>query len=305
MDSLSDVLNRVFQQSVLAELFPPDVEVEVEAQLPPQPEFHEHLGPGSAMPVGKIIALANGRRGVGKTTSTINLGAALCEEGARVLLVDFDPQGELSSGFGLQGEEMERGITDLLVDPAVRLPDVVHHSELAGLDLVSSNIGLSATEFASVAESSLRDSLKGCLEPAMSQYNYVLIDCPPSLGPLTVGALSAADAVLVPMGCGYYALGAVGLLLETADAVRSSFNPQLEIVGVLATMVDPLSEDDRGILSESSKRFGEMLLKVVVHSSDEFADALAAGEPAVRYSPGSEGANEYRDLAREVLLRNP
>jgi chromosome partitioning protein len=260
--------------------------------------------PGSGKQ-GRIVAIVNQKGGVGKTTSTINLGAALAEEGARVLLVDFDPQGALSVGLGLNPNAMETTVYNLLLDRSISLDEVVVASKVDGLDLIPSNIDLSAAEVMLVNEVAREQLLKRALAPAQRSYNYILIDCPPSLGLLTVNALTAASAVIVPLECEYFALRGIALLMDTVGKVRERLNPDLGILGIVATMLEARTIHGREVLSRVGEAFGDMLFKTVIHKTIKFSEAPVAGEPILRYAPTSNGAQEYRDLAREVILRGP
>lgn len=199
---------------------------------------------------------------------------------------------------------MELSVYDLLLDPDVSLADVTHSGGVPGLDLVPANIDLAAAEAALVTEAARERLLKLRLEPAVNQYNYVLIDCPPSLGLLTVNALTAAAAVLIPLECEYFALRGMALLMDTIERVKLKLNPDLKILGILATILETRTSHEREVLSQASDGFGERLFKTVIHKSIKFSEAPVAGESILTYAPRSKGANEYRDLAREVLLRD-
>lgn len=256
-----------------------------------------------ALPQGLILAIANQKGGVGKTTTAINLGAAIVEQGARVLLVDFDPQGALSVGLGLNPNSVELTIYNLLLDPSISFQEVVQMSPIESLDLIPSNIDLSAAEIVLVSEVAREQMLKRALEAAQESYNYVLIDCPPSLGLLTVNALTAADAVVIPLECEYFALRGMALLMDTIGKVQDRLNPQLKIQGIVATMLDSRTVHGREVLSRVTEAFGEKLFKTVIHKTIRFAEAPVAGLPILKYAPQSAGAQEYRDLAREVMSR--
>jgi chromosome partitioning protein len=249
------------------------------------------------------VAVVNQKGGVGKTTSTINLGAALAEQGSRVLLVDFDPQGALSVGLGLNPNEIEVSVYDLLLDRTVGLTDVVAASKVPGLDLVPSNIDLSAAEVVLVSEVAREQLLKRCLEPAQSTYDYILIDCPPSLGLLTVNALTAAGSVIIPLECEYFALRGMALLMDTVGKVQERLNPQLQVLGIVATMLEARTIHGREVLSRVGEAFGDKLFKTVIHKTIKFSEGSVAGVPILSYAPASNGAQEYRDLAREVMAR--
>ncbi|CAN5778051.1 ParA family protein [soil metagenome] len=258
---------------------------------------------GTYRALGQIVAVVNQKGGVGKTTSTINLGAALAEHGSRILLVDFDPQGALSVGLGLNPNEIEVSVYDLLLDRTVGLKDVTWPSKVPGLDLVPSNIDLSVAEVVLVSEVAREQMLKRCLEPAQAIYDYILIDCPPSLGLLTVNALTAADSVIIPLECEYFALRGMALLMDTVGKVQERLNPGLQVMGIVATMLEARTIHGREVLSRVGEAFGDKLFKTVIHKTIKFSEGSVAGVPILAYAPSSNGAQEYRDLAREVVGR--
>jgi chromosome partitioning protein len=263
----------------------------------PDPEPLPTHGPA------RIAAVCNQKGGVGKTTTTINLGAALAEQGRRVLLVDFDPQGALSVGLGFQPHELEYTIYNLLMERGLQASDVVFKTNVDGMDLLPSNIDLSGAEVQLVHEVGREFVLGGVLEPLVPEYDIVLIDCQPSLGLLTVNALACAAGVLVPLECEYFALRGVALLMETIDKVSSRLNPKLGIDGVLATMYDSRTLHSREVLAGVVKGFGDKVFHTVINRTVRFPDATVAGEPITRFDPASTGANSYRELAKEVLER--
>ena len=267
------------------------------------PQVARPPAPPLDLPVGRVVAVVNQKGGVGKTTSTINLGAALATEGARVLLVDFDPQGALSVGLGLNPNSLDVTVYNLLLDASVTFDEVVQHCKVDGLDLIPSNIDLAGAEIMLVSEVAREQSLKRALAGAKDRYNYILIDCPPSLGLLTVNALTAAQAVLIPLECEYFALRGMALLMDTLTKIQERINPDLEIAGILATMLDARTIHGREVLSRVTDAFGEKLFKTIIHKTIKFAEAPVAGEPIVTYAPKSGGAREYRELAREVMSR--
>jgi chromosome partitioning protein len=277
--------------------------VPADLQAPHTPARAPWQERGSYQALGQIVAVVNQKGGVGKTTSTINLGAALAEQGCRVLLVDFDPQGALSVGLGLNANEIEVSVYDLLLDRTVVLPDVVTPSKVPGLDLVPSNIDLSAAEVVLVTEVAREQLLKRCLEPAQAIYDYILIDCPPSLGLLTVNALTAANAVIIPLECEYFALRGMALLMDTVGKVQERLNPSLQVMGIVATMLEARTIHGREVLSRVGEKFGDKLFKTVIHKTIKFSEGSVAGVPILSYAPSSNGAQEYRDLAREVMGR--
>nr|WP_238997860.1 ParA family protein [Nocardioides sp. DJM-14] len=251
----------------------------------------------------RVIAMCNQKGGVGKTTTTINLGASLAEYGRKVLLVDFDPQGSLSVGLGLHPHEMEYTIYNLVMEPDVTLDDVVVPSGVAGMDLLPSNIDLSAAEVQLVHEVAREQTLQRVLAPALEKYDVILIDCQPSLGLLTVNALTAAHGVIVPLECEYFALRGVALLKTTIDKVKERLNPGLEIDGVLGTMFDGRTLHGREVLERLVQAWGDKVFHTVIRRTVKFSDSTVAGEPITSYASSSTGAEAYRQLAREVLAR--
>jgi chromosome partitioning protein len=276
------------------------------------------LGPtGRPMPVfpepkplaehggARVISMCNQKGGVGKTTTTINLGASLAELGRKVLLVDFDPQGSLSVGLGLNPHEMDLTIYNLLMQRDVTLDEVVVPSGIEGMDLLPSNIDLSAAEVQLVHEVAREQTLQRILAPALEHYDIILIDCQPSLGLLTVNALTASDGVIVPLECEYFALRGVALLKTTIDKVRERLNPKLEIDGVLGTMFDGRTLHSREVMERLVSAWGDKVFHTVIRRTVKFSDATVAGEPITSYASSSTGADAYRQLAKEVLTRWP
>jgi chromosome partitioning protein len=265
--------------------------------LPIFPEAPTLSGHGPA----RVIAMCNQKGGVGKTTSTINLGAALAELGRRVLLVDFDPQGALSVGLGVNPMLLDRTVYNLLMDRGVDVDDVMLKTNVVGLDLLPSNIDLSAAEVQLVGEVAREQTLRRVLAPVIDDYDIVLIDCQPSLGLLTVNALTAADSVIVPLECEYFALRGVALLTDTIDKVRERLNPQLKVEGILATMYDGRTIHGREVLARLIDAFGDRVFHTVINRTVRFPETSVAGEPITTYASTSPGATAYRQLAREVL----
>jgi chromosome partitioning protein len=251
--------------------------------------------------VARIISLANQKGGVGKTTSTISLGAALGELGQRVLLVDFDPQGALSVGVGVNSMELEQTVYNLLLDRSTRFEDVVVKTNVMGVELLPGNIDLSAAEVVLVSEVAREQALKRVLSAIREAYDYVLIDCPPSLGLLTVNALTASDEVIIPLECEFFALRGMALLVDTIEKVRDRLNPELEIKGVVPTMYDGRTIHAREVLSRVREAFGTRLFSTTIPRTVRFAEAPVAGEPILTYAGDSKGAQAYRRLAKEVL----
>ena len=264
--------------------------------FPEPPTLSEH-GPA------RVLAMCNQKGGVGKTTSTINLGAALAETGRRVLLVDLDPQGALSVGLGVNPLQLDRTVYDLLMEQAVTVDDVMLTTGVAGMDLLPSNIDLSAAEVQLVNEVAREQALVRVLAPVLPDYDVILIDCQPSLGLLTVNALTAADGVIIPLECEYFALRGVALLIQTIDKIRERLNPRLEVEGLLATMYDARTLHGREVLARVVDAFGDRVFHTVINRTVRFPETTVAGEPITAYAPSSPGAAAYRELAREVLVR--
>jgi chromosome partitioning protein len=250
-----------------------------------------------------VVAVCNQKGGVGKTTTTINLGAALAEFGRRVLLVDFDPQGALSVGLGIQPHELDSTVYNLLMERGTSPSEVIVKTSVAGMELLPSNIDLSGAEVQLVHEVGREFVLGGVLEPLVPDYDVVLIDCQPSLGLLTVNALACADGIVVPLECEYFAMRGVALLTETIDKVSRRINPRLHMDGLLATMYDSRTLHSREVLTRVVDRFGDEVFHTVISRTVRFPDATVAGEPITNFDPASNGASSYRELAKEVLER--
>jgi chromosome partitioning protein len=249
-----------------------------------------------------IISLCNQKGGVGKTTSTINLGAALVEFGRRVLLVDFDPQGALSVGLGVNPNELDLTVYNALMERSVTADDIMIKTS-SGMDLLPSNIDLSAAEVQLVGEVAREQTLKRVLDPVMNDYDFILIDCQPSLGLLTINALTAAHGVIVPLECEYFSLRGVALLIQTIEKVSERLNPQLQLEGILATMYDSRTLHGREVLSRVVQAFGDKVFHTVINRTVRFPETTVAGEPITSFASSSPGAAAYRDLAREVVAR--
>ncbi|WP_123308728.1 ParA family protein [Cellulomonas sp. PhB143] len=265
-------------------------------EFPEPPPLAEH-GPA------RIIAMCNQKGGVGKTTSTINLGAALAEYGRRVLVVDFDPQGAASVGLGVNPHELDRTIYNLLMERHADIRETIVTTGVEGLDLLPANIDLSAAEVQLVGEVARESVLSRVLRPVTDDYDVILVDCQPSLGLLTVNALTAAHGVVIPLECEFFALRGVALLVETVEKVRDRLNPRLEIDGILATMYDSRTLHSREVVARVHEAFGDRLLHTIIGRTVKFPDASVAAEPITAYAPNHPGAAAYRQLARELVAR--
>ncbi|MBY0288894.1 MAG: ParA family protein [Mycobacteriaceae bacterium] len=263
----------------------------------PQPDPRTSHGPA------KVIAMCNQKGGVGKTTSTINLGASLAEYGRRVLLVDLDPQGALSAGLGVPHYELEHTVHNLLIEPRVSIDDVLINTRVKNLDLVPSNIDLSAAEIQLVNEVGREQSLARALYPVLDRYDYVLIDCQPSLGLLTVNGLACSDVVIIPTECEFFSLRGLALLTDTVEKVHDRLNPKLSIGGILITRYDPRTVNSREVMARVLERFGDLVFDTVITRTVRFPETSVAGEPITSWAPKSVGAEAYRSLAREVIDR--
>ncbi len=263
----------------------------------PVPAPLDHHGPA------RVIAMVNQKGGVGKTTSTVSLGAALAQYGRRVLLVDFDPQGALSVALGVPAHDLERTVYNLLMDEGCTADEVIVSTSVPGLDLMPSNIDLSAAEVALVNEVAREHALVRGLASVIDRYDYIIIDCQPSLGLLTINALTAAHGVIIPLECEYFALRGVKLLTDTVTKVQGRLNPQLQLTGVLATMYDARTLHTREVLERVVDAFGDQVFHTVISRTIKFPDATVAGEPITVFAPSSPGAEAYRQLARELIAK--
>jgi chromosome partitioning protein len=266
-------------------------------QVPEPPPLQRH-GPA------RVIALCNQKGGVGKTTSAINLGAALAELGRRVLLVDFDPQGALSAGLGVQPHQLDRTTYNLLMERNISIDDVLLKTSVPGIDLLPSNIDLSAAEIQLVGEVAREQTLARAIAPVLPDYDYVLIDCQPSLGLLTVNALTASHGVIIPLECEYFSLRGVALLIDTIEKVQHRLNPDLKLDGILATMYDGRTLHGREVFARVLEAFGDTVFDTVITRTVRFPETTVAGEPITSWAPTSTGAKAYRNLAREVISRS-
>jgi chromosome partitioning protein len=251
----------------------------------------------------KTIAIANQKGGVGKTTTTVNLGAALAERGSRVLLIDFDPQSSLSLSLGVEVLRLERSIYDALMDsgPETSLDAITRPTSVADLFLAPSSIELARAEPELLGEMSREYFLKNAIRASTRTYDFILIDCSPSLGILTTNALAAADQVLVPVQADYLAFRGADLLIRTTvEKVRRRLNPQLELAGVLVTMFNNRTTHAKEVLEEIRATYGEKVFHTVIKQSTRVKEAPASGEPLLRYDPHNALSQAYRELAQEI-----
>lgn len=251
----------------------------------------------------RVIAMCNQKGGVGKTTTTINLAAALAEYGRKVLIVDFDPQGAASAGLGINAHELDETIYTQLMAAEPDVREIIHHTKVPLLDVVPANIDLSAAEVQLVNEVAREQALTRVLAPVLDEYDVIIIDCQPSLGLLTVNALTAAHGVLIPLEAEFFALRGVALLVETISKVRSRLNPRLKVDGIIATMVDKRTLHTREVLERVSEAFGDQLFDTTIARTVRFPDASVAAEPITTHAPNHSGAIAYRRLARELVAR--
>lgn len=234
-------------------------------EIPAPPPLDSH-GPAT------VIAMCNQKGGVGKTTSTINMGAALAEFGRRVLLVDLDPQGALSAGLGIQHEGLDITVYNLLVDPEATLDDALHHTAVDNLDVIPANIDLSAAEIQLVNEVGREQALARALRPVMKDYDYIIVDCQPSLGLLTVNALCCADGVIIPMECTYFSLRGLALLHDTVDKVKDRLNFRLEVLGIVVTLFDRRTNHSRQVMNRVVEVFGDRVFDTVITRTVRFPE---------------------------------
>lgn len=251
--------------------------------------------------MGKILAIANQKGGVGKTTTSVNLGACLAYIGKCVLLVDTDPQGNATSGIGIEKAEVDQCIYDVLVDD-VEAKSVIKPTSVENLFAIPATIQLAGAEIELVPTISREVRLKRALEEVRDQFDYIIIDCPPSLGLLTLNALTASDSVIIPVQCEYYALEGLSQLLSTVRLVQKHLNQDLKIEGVLLTMLDARTNLGIQVIEEVKKYFQDKVYKTIIPRNVRLSEAPSHGEPIITYDAKSRGAEVYLDLAKEVVL---
>lgn len=253
--------------------------------------------------MGYVIALANQKGGVGKTTTSVNLGACLADAGKKALLIDLDPQGNATSGLGIDKKDIDESVYDVLIND-VDLKKVILHSSHQGLDIVPTTIALSGAEVELTNLMARETRLKDAFGDVKDEYDYILIDCPPSLGLLTINAFTACDSILIPVQSEYYALEGLSQLLNTIKLVRKHFNSALKIEGVLLTMYDKRTNLGQQVNAEVKKYFGDQVYETIIPRNVRLSEAPSHGQAIVDYDKRSTGAKVYQQLAKEVLARH-
>lgn len=250
--------------------------------------------------MSRIIAIANQKGGVGKTTTNVNLSACLAALGKKVLTIDIDPQGNTTSGLGIDKNQIQTSIYDVMINGAP-IKDTIHHTDYDNLDIIVSKIELAGAEIEMVPMMAREIILKKALEEIRDEYDYILIDCPPSLGLITINALTAADTLLVPIQCEYYALEGLTQLLSTFELVRMNLNPGLEIEGVVLTMFDSRTNLAIQVVDEVKKHFRNKVYTTIIPRNVRLGEAPSHGVPVIVYDPKCSGAEAYMDLAQEMI----
>ena len=263
----------------------------------PAPEPLQTHGPA------RVIAMCNQKGGVGKTTSSINIGGALSQYGRRVLIVDFDPQGAATVGLGINANAVEDTVYTALFNPRMDVHSVIHHTDFENLDIMPANIALSAAEVQLVTEVGREQVLAGVLRQVKDEYDVIIIDCQPSLGLLTVNALTAADGVIIPVAAEFFALRGVALLMQSIEKVQSRINPSLEVYGVLVTMYTRTLHCEE-VLQRIYEAFQGKVFHSVISRSIKLPDSTVAAAPITIYAPNHTTAKEYREVARELIAND-
>jgi chromosome partitioning protein len=251
--------------------------------------------------VGKVIAIANQKGGVGKTTTAVNIAASLAVAEKHVLLIDTDPQGNSTSGFGIEKENLNGSLYDIYKETK-SIEEITQKTNLDYLEIIPSNIDLIGAELELITKEERGTILKNALEPVKSKYDFILIDCPPSLSLLTLNALVAADSLIIPMQCEYYALEGIGSLIKTLNLVKDSYNPLLDIEGILLTMFDGRITLANQVAQELKNYFGDRVYKTMIPRNVTLAEAPSHGKPVILYDIRSKGAQSYLALAKEIMV---
>ncbi|MGX7015022.1 ParA family protein [Vagococcus silagei] len=253
--------------------------------------------------MARVIAVANQKGGVGKTTTTVNLGASLALEGKRVLLIDMDAQGNATSGMGIKKSDVKHDIYDVLVNE-IPIKEAIQPSSREGMDIVPATIQLSGAEIELTSMMARESRLKSALQDVLEDYDFIFIDCPPSLGHLTINSFSASDSILIPVQCEYYALEGLSQLLNTIRLVQKHFNPNLQIEGVLLTMYDARTNLGSEVVEEVRKYFSERVYDTIIPRNIRLSEAPSHGQSIIDYDLRSKGAEVYQALAKEVMDRD-
>lgn len=280
----------------------PAPQIEDQSRTVPVKTYAEKKAVTHVVGQTKVIAIINQKGGVGKSTTAINLSAALGEMGKQVLLIDLDPQGNSSSGLGVEKNRVSRCIYDALLND-ISLTEIIIPDVSKGLDVVPATINLAGAEVELVSEMARENRLKDAIGPMRGRYDYIFIDCPPSLGLLTINALVAADKLLIPIQCEFYALEGVTKLLDSMKRVKSRLNPSLDIYGVLLTMSDNRTTLSRQVSDEVRRFFGKIVFETSIPRTVKLSEAPSFGQPITQYDPTGKGAQSYIDLAKEVISR--
>lgn len=253
--------------------------------------------------MGKIVSIANQKGGVGKTTTSINLSTILAKKGKKVLMIDADPQGNASSGVGIDRDEIELSVYDILIND-VQIEEIVKKTNIKNLDICPSNINLAGAEVELVSVMSREHRLKEKLDLVKDRYDYIIIDCPPSLGLITLNSFTASNSVLIPVQCEYYALEGLGQLLNTISLVKKHLNKEIEIEGALLTMYDARTNLSNQVVKEVKKYFNNKVYKNVIPRNVKLSEAPSYGMPISIYDPRSKGAKSYEKFVKEFIKNN-
>ena len=251
--------------------------------------------------MGKAIAIFNQKGGVGKTTTNINLAACLAKKGKKILVLDIDPQGNTTSGLGIEKKALKRSSYDLMIEDDINAEDVILKTGVDNLDIIPANVSLSGAEVELAIIRGREKRLKKALNQVKEKYDFIFIDCPPSLGLLTINSLTAVDSVLIPIQCEFYALEGVAQLMNTIEIVRKNLNEKLYVQGVILSMFDGRTNLSGQVVEEVKKYFREKVYKTVIPRNVRLAEAPSYGLPIIEYDPKSKGAEAYREFADEFL----